>query len=102
MKRQVYSRDEIMALSRPVFSRYKVKQAAIFGSYTRGVASPNSDVDFVVEFIDTPSIFILGQLKDDLEAALEKECDIITLSSLKNDDSELARRIEGSLINVYG
>ena len=102
MNRRIYHKDEIISLSRPVFIRYNVKKAGIFGSYNASAASPDSDVDFVVEFEDTPSLFILGRLKDDLETALEKECDIITMSSLKKDGSEFAKKIEEGLSVVYG
>ena len=101
MNKHIYKPDEITALATPVFSRFDVKQAGIFGSYAHNAATPESDIDFAIEFTATPSLFVLGQLKDDLEATLGKTCDVITLCSLRQDESELARQIEEGLTIVY-
>ena len=101
MTRQTYKPDEIIALATPIFSRFNVKQVGLFGSYAQDTATPDSDIDFAIEFATTPSLFVLGQLKDDLEATFGKTCDIVTLCSLKQDESKLAREIERGLTIVY-
>ena len=40
---------ERLALLREVAARYGVKQVRLFGSYARGEAKPNSDLDLLVD-----------------------------------------------------
>lgn len=44
----------------PILREHGVVKAAIFGSYARGEAKKRSDVDILVKFKDTPSLFSLG------------------------------------------
>ncbi|MCL2360952.1 MAG: nucleotidyltransferase domain-containing protein [Defluviitaleaceae bacterium] len=101
MNSHTYSKGEIIELTKPIFSRYAITRADIFGSYAQDTATPDSDIDFVVEFSNVPSLFLLGQLKEDLELTLNKQCDLVTRCSLQNDASEIARNIERSLSIVY-
>lgn len=57
----------------------------LFGSYARGEANENSDVDILVDTTGTQlkSLFALGALYNDLEEALGKKIDLITVSSLQ-------------------
>jgi uncharacterized protein len=41
-----------------------VKSLRLFGSVARDEASPDSDIDFLVEFVSEPSFFELFQLRD--------------------------------------
>lgn len=47
-----------------------------FGSYARGEAKPDSDVDIVFE-TDQPNLFTTAQLREDLVALLNRPVDVI-------------------------
>ena len=39
----------------PILKRHSIKRASIFGSFARGDAKSNSDVDFLIEYKNTKS-----------------------------------------------
>lgn len=45
----VYSRTELCNQLIPVFKKYQVQKAVLFGSYRKGNATERSDVDLLVE-----------------------------------------------------
>ena len=61
---------------------YKVKRIAIFGSYARGEAKKNSDIDFLVEFNEQADLLDQAGLKQDLQELFKKEIDVVTPRSL--------------------
>jgi len=80
-----YTIDEIARRITPVAQRYGLASVYLFGSYARGDASANSDIDLLVDLsgTDIDSLFKLGGLYSDLEAALNAPIDLITLDSLE-------------------
>lgn len=81
----VYSTEEIQKAITPIAVRYKLKAVYLFGSYARGTADENSDIDLLVDTsgTDIDTLFKLGALYEELSDALCKEIDMITLSSLE-------------------
>lgn len=57
---------------------YALRTVELFGSYAEGRATPQSDIDLLVEF-ETPSVSLirLNALKYDLEDALGLPVDVI-------------------------
>ena len=82
MSARVYTVDEIKALATPVAKRHGVAALYLFGSYARGEATPDSDLDFRVEKGRVRSMFELGGLYDDLERVFHKNMDIMTTQIL--------------------
>ena len=64
-------------------TNYYFTKIGIFGSYARDEASDNSDIDVVVELIK-PDLFILGNIKIDLEELFGKHVDIVRLRNRMN------------------
>lgn len=62
----------------PVCQRHGVKAAYLFGSYARGEATENSDVDIRIEGGKIHSLFELSAFRVDLVEALEMSVDIIS------------------------
>lgn len=80
----IYTLDEIARRVRPVAEKYHLQAVYVFGSYARGEAGEDSDVDLLVD--DTGSGLrglAYGGLCYDLEEALEKEISFITTDSLE-------------------
>lgn len=76
--------------------KYHVASLALFGSFARGDFTPESDIDILVEFSQTPGIEIVD-LVNDLEALLGKRVDLVSKKALKPRYLEV---IERELINV--
>lgn len=46
---KVYTIAELQTILSPVFAAHGVKKATLFGSYAKGLATPQSDVDLLVD-----------------------------------------------------
>lgn len=81
----IYTIDQIKSLIAPIAAKYGLKAVYLFGSYARGEATEQSDVDLLVDTTGTNlrSLLSLGALYCDVEQALEKEIDLITVSTLE-------------------
>jgi hypothetical protein len=60
-----------------------IKSLAIFGSVARGEATPESDVDILVEFTDSPGFRGYMALKFYLEDLLGRKVDLVMIGALK-------------------
>ncbi|BEU88935.1 hypothetical protein TAMA11512_23990 [Selenomonas sp. TAMA-11512] len=49
MQEPVFTMEHIASIVKPLADKYRVKKIYLFGSYTRGEADENSDLDFLVE-----------------------------------------------------
>jgi len=79
----VYTLDEIARRIRPVAEKYHLRTVYIFGSYARGEAQENSDVDLLIDDTDSGLRgFAYGGLYGDLRDALEKDIDMVPVSGL--------------------
>ena len=63
--------------------RYKVKRLGIFGSYSRGKAKADSDVDILVEFFEPPDFFEFIRLENFLKDLFGVKVDLVTRKALK-------------------
>ncbi len=83
----LYTVEEIAKRILPVAMKYRLPAVYLFGSYARGTATEASDIDLLVDTTGTnlKGLFALGALYCDLEEALEKKVDLITVSSLEQE-----------------
>lgn len=81
----LYTIDELREIVSPIAEKYRLKSVSLFGSYARGTATENSDVDLLIDTAgtDLDSLFRLGALYDELSRALRCEIDLVTVSSLE-------------------
>ncbi len=80
----IYTLEEISRRVRPVAEKYHLKAVYVFGSYARGEAREDSDVDLLVDDTDSGLRgWDYGGLYNDLEDALEKELDMVTVGALE-------------------
>ena len=77
--------------------RFGVASLLLFGSVARGEATPQSDVDLLVEFNRPVGYFGLFALQDYLEHLLGCPVDVGTLDSLK---PYIRERVVENLIRV--
>ena len=62
---------------------YSVKSLAVFGSYVRNQQRPDSDLDVLVEFDRTPTLFDLVHLADELSERLGVQIDLVPRQGLR-------------------
>ena len=65
--------------------QHKIKEVYLFGSYSRGEANRNSDVDLYCDKGDVDTLWKLSAFADELEEALGKKVDIVTIGSQMDD-----------------
>ena len=80
---RIYSIKEISEKISSVAKNYEVEKVYVFGSYARGEATEDSDIDFYVEFSSPPGLRFCS-FYSDVEECLEKNVDIITKDALFN------------------
>lgn len=92
MQETVFTMEHIVAKVKPLADKYRVKEIYLFGSYARGEADENSDLDFLVyggEKFKRTRIFALAE---DLRETLEKKVDVFEISEV-NPDSNFYKKI---------
>lgn len=80
----VYTICEIKQRVMPIIEKYHIPAMYLFGSYARGEATADSDLDFLVDTTGTEltSLLRLGELYCDLENAFGKQIDLVTVRSI--------------------
>lgn len=70
--------NEIKSSIADIALKYPIKKLSLFGSYANGTAKDDSDLDILVEF-SSPyvSLFMLSDVKEEIESKLHKEVDLI-------------------------
>jgi uncharacterized protein len=63
--------------------RFHLESLSIFGSVSRDTARPDSDIDILVRYRNTPGIFDFLRLKQYLEAIVGRPVDLVTEGALK-------------------
>ena len=88
-------KDKITGIAR----QYGVQKAYLFGSYARGEAGSDSDIDICIEKGEIHTLLDLSGFRLDLEEILDNKVDVITTSGLSVDFKE---QIEREMILIYG
>lgn len=97
MNEKVYTLDEIKAKVKPIADSYGVDRIYLFGSYARGEATADSDLDFRIDKGKVRG-FAFGGLINALLETFDKEVDVVTTSSL---DSEFLKSISQEEVPIY-
>jgi predicted nucleotidyltransferase len=74
-------RDAILEIA----TRRGATDVRIFGSVARGDASENSDIDFLVRFAETTSLWDRGGMWSDLHELLGRDIDIVDEATLRDE-----------------
>ena len=98
IKPSVLTIKQIKDRVRPIMTRHNIKEAYLFGSYSRGEAKRNSDVDIYCEEGDVTTLWKLSDFYDELREALGKDVDVVTIGS--EIDKNLLDQIKEDKIRI--
>ena len=99
MSKQIFTIENITALVKPLAQKYHVEEVYLFGSYARGEADENSNLDFLVfggEDFELTQIFAFGE---ELREILQKRVDVFEINEI-NQDSEFYKTIMREMVLV--
>ncbi len=74
-----------------VVTRHRGRSVALFGSVARGEETPESDLDFLVEFDAGAALFDLVRIEMDLEELLGRPVDVVSVGGLLPEDDDVRR-----------
>lgn len=100
MGRTLYMLDELKRQRAEIYEiakRNKAKMVFVFGSCARKEETPESDVDFLVEFQDGATLFDHGGLYYELSQFLKRPVDVIDMRGLKTG-SEFERSVKEEMV----
>lgn len=81
----IYTIKQIKQIILPILRKYGIKEVYLFGSYARGEANINSDIDI---FCDKGNIRTLPDqvgMEEELKEALNKDVDVVFIGSYMDD-----------------
>jgi len=91
----VYTIDEIRDAIYPIGREFGIKRMSLFGSYARGEATDNSDIDFhLIDTGGTWGYFKLCGLRQALETRLGTSVDVLTTGAIDKEVLETVKRDE--------
>ena len=95
----ILSIERIREGVKKICSNYDINFCYLFGSYAKGYAKDDSDVDLLVD-TDVTGLNFFG-LVEELRVELNKKVDLIRLKDISNN-SELLREILKDGVKLYG
>ncbi|MDR1085032.1 MAG: nucleotidyltransferase domain-containing protein [Deltaproteobacteria bacterium] len=106
---EIYTIKELKDRISPVAVKHGLPAVYIFGSYARGEAKENSDIDILVDITGTKLVGLLemGGLYNDLEEAIEKSIDLLDNKTLeqectKEESPWFIECVNKEKIKIYG
>ena len=94
----VYTIEELRHIIAPVASRHGVESVHLFGSYSTGKATDQSDVDLLISKGKIHTLFELSSFRLALEDALQLPVDMVTTTS---QDREFLQSIKDDEVLLY-
>jgi len=94
----IYTIEEIRKIVSEIAKQYGVERVTLFGSYARGEARGNSDIDLRIDKGRLRGLFQLSGFHLDLEEKLKASVDVIVTDSL---DHKFLGRISREEILLY-
>ncbi|MCR4764175.1 MAG: nucleotidyltransferase domain-containing protein [Lachnospiraceae bacterium] len=93
-----YTVSEIREKAVPIAKEYGIRQMSLFGSYARGDANDESDVDIYIDKGQLRSLIRYFMFVSDLEKALQCHVDVVTTGI---EDRDFLDRIKSEGVLLY-
>ena len=85
MNDNVFTLNDIVSLVKPIVEKYGVEEMYLFGSYARGEADNDSDLDFLVFGGAHFKLTMIFALAEELREVLKKEVDVFEINEINKD-----------------
>ena len=95
---EIYTIAQLQGVLTPIFKKNKVRKATLFGSYSKGQATAQSDVDILVDS-GLQGLAFFG-LVDDVCESLDCDVDLIDVRDVI-PGSRVDREIRNSGVLIY-
>ena len=99
MPNVIYTMEQIKDIVKPIANKYNVESIYLFGSYARGDATGDSDLDFLVFGGDKFKLTNIFALAEELRIAFQRQVDVFEISEI-NIDSDFYSTIMNERLNV--
>ena len=100
MTAKIYSIDEIKKMLKDILSNTDVEKIILFGSYSKNVATKNSDIDFLIDSKGKLKGLKFFAIIDMIKEKFDKDVDIIEISEI-NKNSKIEKEITKTGVVVY-
>ncbi len=94
----VYTIEDIKKKAYPIAKKYGVDTINLFGSYARGEATDESDIDFYIDKGQITNLFLYSGFIQDLEDTFDCHVDVVTTTI---NDKKFLQAIMKEGILVY-
>lgn len=98
MSSEIYTIEQLKTMLIPVFRLHGVKRAVLFGSYGKGQAGRDSDIDLLVDS-SLRGLRFVG-LMEDVRSTVDKDVDLLDVSHVEAN-SEIADEIKKTGVLIY-
>lgn len=98
MNDKIYSVEEIQSRISPIAMQYGVERVYLFGSYAKGCATEESDIDLRIDKGMLRGLFALSRMRLEICDVLSKEVDLLTTNSL---DEKFRNKIREDEVLIY-
>lgn len=105
----VYTIEQLKDRIAPVALKYNLPAVYLFGSYAKGEATEDSDVDILVDKTGTAlrGMFAMGGLYNDLSEAVGKPIDLVTTGALEQESTKertpwFVENLNNEKVKIYG
>ena len=85
MRGSVFTIKDIVSLVKPIAKKYGVKEIYLFGSYARGEADEDSDLDFLVFGGENFKLTMIFAFAEELREVLKKDVDVFEINEINKD-----------------
>ena len=92
MNNSVFTIENIIRMVKPIAEKYHVDQIYLFGSYARGEAGIDSDLDFLVYGGKNFKLTMIFAFAEELREVLDKRVDVFEIHEI-NMNSEFYHTI---------
>lgn len=100
MDGEMYTVDEIREMVRPLLERYDMASTSLFGSYARGEATADSDIDVLLRKNEGARVMNAFGVAEELHCASGKDVDVYEISEL--DDGPFRDTVLADAIPLCG
>ncbi len=92
MNKNIMTPEDIIEIVKPIALKYKIQEIYLFGSYARGEADGESDLDFLVYGGKNFKLTMIFAFAEELREALKKDVDVFEINEI-NQESDFYQTI---------